>query len=206
MARTKGALFSLDASGSIAKTLTFSRWKGRQYARQLVIPHNPRSGLQVGVRAGFKFNSQIYASLTTANKSNWKTNGKTGNITGLDAMQRFNQKRLRQNLGIVNDPTTAAGAVEAAPTAGAAAAAFKSLNLTWVDSVGANDFGTFVWMSTTNGFTPDVSNLVAVVPHGTQKVTITKLVSGTTYYFVIAGTEKGGTMGTHAAQFSGVPT
>lgn len=43
---------SLDASGTIAKTLTASKWKGRNYIRQRVIPLNPQSPAQQEVRAG----------------------------------------------------------------------------------------------------------------------------------------------------------
>lgn len=34
---------SLDASGSFAKTLTYAKWKGRNYVRHLVTPSNPQS-------------------------------------------------------------------------------------------------------------------------------------------------------------------
>lgn len=48
MAKVTSPLMSLDASGSIAGALTFSKWKGRNYARQLVIPANPQTtGQQV---------------------------------------------------------------------------------------------------------------------------------------------------------------
>jgi len=43
MAKTSGPLMSLDASGSFAKTLTYAKWKGRNYVRHLVTPSNPQS-------------------------------------------------------------------------------------------------------------------------------------------------------------------
>jgi len=43
MARTTAPLFSLDASGTIAKAITFSKWRGRQYVRRHAIPKNPQS-------------------------------------------------------------------------------------------------------------------------------------------------------------------
>jgi len=46
MAKVTGPLMSLDASGTVAKTTTFSKWKGRNYVRQRVIPHNPQSAGQ----------------------------------------------------------------------------------------------------------------------------------------------------------------
>jgi hypothetical protein len=50
MAKVKGPLMSLEASGSIANTLVFSIWKGRPYVRELVTPSNPSSAGQIAVR------------------------------------------------------------------------------------------------------------------------------------------------------------
>mgnify|MGYP003375799129 CR=1 FL=1 len=50
MAKVKGPLMSLEASGSIANTITFSIWKGRPYVRQLVTPSNPSSAGQINIR------------------------------------------------------------------------------------------------------------------------------------------------------------
>jgi len=55
MARTTGPLMSVDASGKFGGSMVFSKWKGRNYARQLVIPKNPKSAKQTGVRAMMKF-------------------------------------------------------------------------------------------------------------------------------------------------------
>jgi len=50
MAKTTGPLFSLEASGTIAKTITYSRWKGRPYSRVRVVPLNPYAADQVAAR------------------------------------------------------------------------------------------------------------------------------------------------------------
>lgn len=41
---------SLDASGTVASTLTASKWKGRNYMRLRIIPSNPSTGGQIAVR------------------------------------------------------------------------------------------------------------------------------------------------------------
>ncbi len=51
-------LLSLDASGTIAKTLTYSHWRGIKYARQRVIPNNPNTAAQQAVR-------KVFANLST---------------------------------------------------------------------------------------------------------------------------------------------
>lgn len=50
MAKVTGPLMSLDASGSVASTITFSKWKGRNYVRQRVVPSNPSTAGQIAVR------------------------------------------------------------------------------------------------------------------------------------------------------------
>jgi hypothetical protein len=46
MAKTKGALFGLGASGQLAKTIVFGSWKGIGTAREYVEPSNPNTALQ----------------------------------------------------------------------------------------------------------------------------------------------------------------
>lgn len=50
MAKVTGPLASLDASGQFAKTVVYSKWKGRNYGRLLVTPTNPKSDGQAEVR------------------------------------------------------------------------------------------------------------------------------------------------------------
>ncbi len=50
MAKVTGPLLSLDASGSIASTMTFSRWKGINYVRQRVIPTYSNTFKQKAIR------------------------------------------------------------------------------------------------------------------------------------------------------------
>lgn len=78
MAKVSGPLFSVDASGGYAGTVVFAKWKGRNYARQLVIPANPRSAGQEQARndvrtagSAQKFanaNTQVRAGLTLNDK------------------------------------------------------------------------------------------------------------------------------------------
>src|ERR1700682_1937861 len=154
MATTKAPLLSLAASGSIGKAIVFSIWKGRSYVRKSVKPANPKSGLQVGMRAMMSFISRAYAPLTAGQKANWKVLSKAKNITAANSMTKQAQTRNRQNHGPKKDPTFPFGPVGAAPTAPVATPFPKSIEVTWVDSAGANDWLTMVYMSTLNGFVP----------------------------------------------------
>ncbi len=53
MAKTKGPLFSISASGALAKTLVYGAWKGIDYVRQYVIPANPKTEDQQEQRGFF---------------------------------------------------------------------------------------------------------------------------------------------------------
>ena len=50
MAKLKGPLFSLSASGAIAQTIVYFAWKGLKVARQYVIPANPKTTAQTTQR------------------------------------------------------------------------------------------------------------------------------------------------------------
>lgn len=43
MAKLRGPLFSLSASGALAKTIVYFGWKGLKVARQYVVPSNPQT-------------------------------------------------------------------------------------------------------------------------------------------------------------------
>ena len=53
MAKVKGPLFSLSASGQIAKTLVYGDWKGIDVVRKYVIPANPNTSGQQAQRGYF---------------------------------------------------------------------------------------------------------------------------------------------------------
>ena len=71
MARVLGPLMSVSASGTFAKTLVFSIWKGRAYVRERVIPLNPRSAMQLGVRAMMAFLAQAWAGLIAGEQDDY---------------------------------------------------------------------------------------------------------------------------------------
>lgn len=60
MAKPTAPLLSFDASGTIAKTQVYSRWKGRSYVRRHVIPANPNTTAQQATRNVFSTSSAIW--------------------------------------------------------------------------------------------------------------------------------------------------
>lgn len=51
MALVSAPFLSLDASGTVASTLTAAKWKGRNYMRLRIIPANPNTSAQQAVRS-----------------------------------------------------------------------------------------------------------------------------------------------------------
>lgn len=60
MAKTTAPLLSFGASGQVAKSVVFSKWRGRPYARRHVVPANPNSSEQQLTRGVFSFLQQTY--------------------------------------------------------------------------------------------------------------------------------------------------
>lgn len=69
MAKVTAPFLSLDASGTVAGTLTASKWKGINYMRQRVIPKNPNSFKQLAIRG----------VITDASIA-WKTGASVGTV------------------------------------------------------------------------------------------------------------------------------
>jgi len=53
MAKPTAPLLSFDASGTLAKTMVYSRWRGVRYVRRYVIPANPKTAGQLLTRNTF---------------------------------------------------------------------------------------------------------------------------------------------------------
>jgi hypothetical protein len=72
MVKVFAPMMSLDASGTLGNAVTFSKWKGRNYVRERVIPSNPKSEGQTGRRAMFRWLTQNWAALGSADKATWQ--------------------------------------------------------------------------------------------------------------------------------------
>lgn len=98
MARVNGALFSLNASGTIANTLTYGDWKGIPYVRTRVIPANPRSTEQTLTRAVFKFCNDYYKFAPGIAREPW-----IASVTGIPMTAQ--NKVGNQNISVLREAT-----------------------------------------------------------------------------------------------------
>lgn len=72
MAKVTGPLLSLDARGSVAKTLVFAAWKGINYVRQRIIPTYSNTAKQADIRELITEASQAWRSETSPIDSAYK--------------------------------------------------------------------------------------------------------------------------------------
>jgi len=78
MVKVTGPFLSLDARGTLADTLTGSVWKGVNYIRQRIVPHNPQTGKQTDVRSVLTdgVSKWRFGGVTQINKNYWNTYAK----------------------------------------------------------------------------------------------------------------------------------
>ncbi len=95
MVKLTGPCMSMTASGTLNKTLTFSIWKGRAYARQRVIPVNPRSANQTGMRCMFSFLSKQWDGLSDPNKASYDEDAEARSISPFNSFMKRNMDRWK---------------------------------------------------------------------------------------------------------------
>lgn len=198
MVKLSGPAMSLDASGKLANAIVFSKWKGRNYARSYVKPSNPKSAGQTGVRAMFKFLSQIWASLSSEQKATWEDRADQSVISPFNAFMSLNQFRWRSFKG----PTQEDPAVETAVgyTLGtlAATAGVRQVTVTQPMTTVDNCWGIVIYRGLAASFDIVWSAAIAVVPSDSTNdiVFVDSPLVPDTYYYVVQGLTDDGTKGT----------
>lgn len=71
MAKTTAPLLSFGASGAIAKTQVYSKWRGIDYARRYVVPANPNTVGQQSTRDTFKLLSAMWVGAGPLLRAPW---------------------------------------------------------------------------------------------------------------------------------------
>ncbi len=200
MARTTGPLMSVDASGKFGGTLVFAKWKGRNYVRQLVIPKNPKSAKQTGVRAMMKFIADRWAYLTSPNQATWDALAAAKQISAFNAYIGENLFRWQE----FKPPTKEYPADESAnaitTTQGLTGGqGFATLSLT--PSAAGDNWGFAIFRDTAEITAPNWNNCVAIIPaNGASAVSYTDSpLDAATYHYRSAVFNTDGKLGTICA-------
>lgn len=91
MVRLTGPLFSLDARQTLGNTIVYSAWKGLNYARMRVVPYNPKSHYQLGIRDTVSWGVEYWkgAYVTASQKTWWGTYAEGTNMSGFNRFMKF---------------------------------------------------------------------------------------------------------------------
>ncbi len=162
MVKVHGPMMSLDASGTLANAITFSKWKGRNYVRERVIPSNPKSGGQTGRRAMFKFLSQYWSTLLSGPQATWDTLGDDLIASPFNGYVSDNMKRWHNFIS----PTQTYPAAEIMNGSDRllAAAVWEEnrVKLSTTAVTALEQWGIVYFASLSGGFTPAVGNGIIV--------------------------------------------
>lgn len=206
MARVTGPLHSDTAGGTFGKALTFAVWKGRAYVRQRVVPTNPKSAKQTGVRAMMGFLANAWQEKALPKWTGWTAAATARAISTFNAYISENLARWQ----LFTAPTQV---FPAALTANA-------ITLTQVVTPGAGfatvvntpsgagaNWGIAIFRDTAAITTPNWNNCIAVIPaNGASAVSYTDTpLDPDDYYYRSAVFNTDGTLGTICAD-SGAKT
>jgi len=194
MVRVKAPALSLEASGSLANALVFSKWKGRPYVRSLVTPANPKSGGQVGMRQMLKWLSQEWSGLTAGPQATWETRANQQIISPFNAYVGYNQFRWRDFLAPSKQDPADTG--DSNPVVGVttAVAGVRSITLTIPITTANDGWGVCVFRSLTTAFATAFDNMISIgAVDGTNNIVVvdSPLVPDTYYYNFRAFTNDG---------------
>lgn len=95
MAKVKGPLLSMRASGTIGKNIVFAQWRGIPYTRQHVVPSNPRTAGQTLTRGVFKLLNDIFRRLGPLGMAPWGIAAEGRPFTDRNAFIKTNLPLIR---------------------------------------------------------------------------------------------------------------
>lgn len=96
MVKLKGPGLSTAAAGTIGDIMTYSSTKGRAYVKKRPTPTQPRSGLQVSMRAMMTFLTKQWKQLTANQQATWKDIYSDTQPNTYNSYLRYNLERWRR--------------------------------------------------------------------------------------------------------------
>ena len=107
-ARVTGPLFSMSASGTLGKAVTYASWKGQPYARKWFIPENPSTAGQVNVRKALTLLIAEYQTETQARKDAYEAFAEGTGMSGFNQYVSRGMDQYVIQLGTSTEPTSVA--------------------------------------------------------------------------------------------------
>ena len=207
MVKVTAPVMSLEASGSLAGALVFSKWKGRPYVRSLIRPANPRSPGQTFNRAMMKFLSGSHPAKDSGEMLSWLTIAEGLKISTFNAFVRQNMRDWQSFLAPTQaTPADRTGTPPGIPTL-VVTGGQRRADLAITPGSPGPDWGYIIHRALTTGFVPGPTNVVAVVAGGagTNYWTDSPLLPDE-YFYVVTQFNAIGLMGDPSIEDSGVVT
>lgn len=186
MVKLKGPALAIDASGTLADTLTFAKWKGRNYLRQRVAGAQPRTGAQVSMRRMMTFLTQAWSLITAANQATWANAPNPESLPLFNIYLRANLERWRNfqapaDKWPITEANSASGVSSEAATGG-----IRQITVSGdVDFAPFFNWGVMIFRQTTTPVVTAWDNCIAVVralSNDSFSYVDTPLDPGTYYY------------------------
>jgi len=208
MVKVLGPMMSFEASGTLAKIATFSKWKGRPYVRQRVTPANPKSALQVSVRQMMKFLSQAWVGVGSTPQGTWDDLAAASQISPFNAFIGRNASRWREFQAPAQTYPAPETGTPPAATLDSAVGGDSYIDLTMTITTLNDVWGVALFRSPTGVFTPSRANCIAVLEvdsTGTLVYTDSGLAAATWYYDAKFFTKEG-VLGDDEGEVNGTST
>jgi hypothetical protein len=208
MAKVTGPLMSIAASGTFGGTLVFSIWNGRAYVRERVIPTNPKSSMQTGVRSMWKFLSKFWTSIASNTKLTWATIAESQQISNFNAFMQYNMNRWQNFFAPTQGNPAAEASTPLTVTTQTLTGAAGYATIAITPSGSTSIWGMAIFRSTAEITAPSWANCIAVVEaDGANAVThVDSPLAASTYHYRTAVINTDGIMGTVKADATCVVT
>lgn len=198
MAKVTGPLMSMSASGTLGGTLVFAEWNGRAYVRKHVIPTNPKSAMQTGVRAMWKFLAKFWAAIAALDKATWAAIADPQQISNFNAFMQYNMDRWQNffSPSQANPAAEASTGLTVTTQTLTGAAGHATVEIT--PSGSTDIWGLAIFRDTAEITSPSWANCIAIVDaDGANKVTyVDSPLDAATYHYRTAVINTDGIMGT----------
>lgn len=205
MARVTGPLMSFDASGSLAGSIVFSKWRGRNYVRRHAVPANPRSAAQLAVRSIMAFLATRWKHIDPSSQATWLESADSLKISAFNRYAGVNARDWRDLLAPSMETPAERYCTPVVTGAPAAAVSGRQVTISAAHSVGGDDWGVVLCRSLTTGFTPTTMNAVAVhVAGGTSADFVDGPLSPDTYYYKLLVFTTDGVLSVSSVEVSAV--
>lgn len=101
MAKITAPLLSMGARGQLGKSMVVSKWRGIPYARQYVVPANPRTTAQQTNRTRFALLREMYKLAPAIVRAPWDAFAKGRKFLGVNKFVGENNRLLNGEMGFL---------------------------------------------------------------------------------------------------------